>query len=65
MMDVELKDFDRSRSLLLKALAIANVPGQPYDFRCPICGGMAHAVKSTVNGHVHTFCNDCHTNIIQ
>lgn len=65
MMDVELKDFDRSRSLLLKALAIANVPGKPYDFRCPICGGTAHAIKSAVSGHVNTFCNNCHTNVIE
>ena len=56
---------DHTLPLLYKALAIAQIPGQPYDFRCPICGGTAHAVKSTVNGHVHTFCNGCHTNVIE
>lgn len=35
--------------LLYKALAVAQVPGRPYDFRCPICGGAAHAIKSTFN----------------
>ena len=65
MTDVELKEIDRSRSLLLKALVIAKTPGHPYDFKCPICGGSAHAIKSAISGHVNTFCNNCHTNVIE
>lgn len=35
------------------------------DFECPICGGVAHASKSTYNGHHRGFCNKCHHNFIE
>lgn len=29
------------------------------DFKCPVCGGKAHVIRSEYNGHNHARCNTC------
>lgn len=29
------------------------------DFKCSICGGEAHVIRSENNGHKHASCNSC------
>ncbi len=33
--------------------------GTEVEFKCPICGGKAHAGASTYNGHRHGKCESC------
>lgn len=36
-----------------------------YTFICPICGGEAHASKTSYNGHHAGGCNSCNMNFIE
>lgn len=35
------------------------------EFKCPICGGIACAIKSPRNGHRKSVCGNCHVKFIQ
>lgn len=58
-------------TFLLKASEIAGDKadksewGKIKKFVCPICNGNATAVRSTVNGHLHTVCECCGMAIIE
>lgn len=34
-------------------------PGASKEFKCPICGGVAHAVRSVKNEHLWAKCSGC------
>lgn len=34
-------------------------------FVCPICGKIARAAKSELNGHIHAYCNGCDSNFME
>lgn len=57
----ELKALQKSYELSNAAYeALENAPfDTEITFRCPLCGGAAHAGKSSYNGHKHASCDQC------
>lgn len=39
--------------------------GTEVEFKCPLCGGKAHAGASAYNGHAHAKCESCGFAFIQ
>ena len=39
--------------------------GKVKEFKCPVCGGNAKAVRSKENGHFRAMCDDCGMKIIE
>ena len=35
-----------------------------YEFKCPLCGGTAVVLRSSVSGALHTLCNNCNIDVL-
>lgn len=57
----DLSAFDEAAFHVLDGIKC----GTEVEFKCPICGGKAHAGRSAYNGHAHAKCESCGFAFIQ
>lgn len=54
----QLQKFSKFKDAASKALENAQFDVE-IKFQCPLCCGVAHAGKSSYNGHKHASCPQC------
>lgn len=54
--DLEVEKIEK----FVHARAMA-IDANESAFVCPVCGGTAFWNRSTYNGHLHSWCEKCHT----
>lgn len=60
--DKEIEDFLKYSKV---ANEVCKEKGKGYDFKCPLCGGNAKAIRNTYNGHLWSRCGKCEMVVMQ
>ena len=63
--EIENKEIEEFFRYIKSADKAIKEKGKMYDFKCPLCGGNAKAIRNTYNGHLWSRCGKCEMVVMQ